>query len=122
TDNLADQTALRHDLVTLLQRGHHLAMLLHPLLLRSDHQEIHDRKDQYQRNELSKGSSAGTTGGLCVGRSSEHSISFRLSDRVNMPDHLTSWRATYLCGRLLARNRVPKADLRVQNRVNRPPR
>ena len=51
-NNLADQPALGHDLITTAQTRNHRLMFFYLLLLRADQQEIHDREDQNERDEL----------------------------------------------------------------------
>ena len=50
--DLADQAAGGHDRVATAQVGNHFLMLLHPLALRPDDQEIHDRKNRHERQDL----------------------------------------------------------------------
>ena len=72
----ADQAAVGDDLVALLERRDHVAVLAQLLLLRTQDQEIHDRKHQQQRDELRE--SGGSAGGGClgVGGGHEHRRSF----------------------------------------------
>ncbi|MEJ1968892.1 MAG: hypothetical protein WDN03_09740 [Rhizomicrobium sp.] len=50
----ADDPAGRHHRVAAAQIVHHLAVLLGALLLRADHQEIHDRENEDQRRDRGK--------------------------------------------------------------------
>src|SRR5579862_3019899 len=60
---LADEAAVGHDDIPAAQAFHHLLMLLHALLLRTQDQEIHDHDDQNKRREIDEHivGAAGTT-------------------------------------------------------------
>src|SRR3546814_5171084 len=67
-------------------------MLLHPLLLRADQQEIEDHENQDERHDLQQGGRASSTGcsRLRVSRCREHGRTFVMrNDWSDRPD----WRA-----------------------------
>jgi hypothetical protein len=81
-DDLADNAAGEDDHVIALQGGQHRLVLLHPLLLRTDQQEVEqdekaDQRSDLQEHRLDPASSGGSGGGLGIGRGSEHGLSGR---------------------------------------------
>ena len=62
-DHCTKSTAVQHDLVANLQLAKHLLDLLLLLLLRTDHEEIHQTEDWNENPQAAKATTLGTGGG-----------------------------------------------------------
>ena len=77
--DLADHTGGQNHDVIALQRGEHVLVSLHPLLLGADHQEVEQGEKADQRRDLEQHglhpAGGGTGGGLGEGGRGEHRLS-----------------------------------------------
>jgi len=77
--HLADQAAIGDHRVARLGALHHRLMGLHPLLLRTDKQEIEDDEDEKERGDLqeeARGAGRGAAARLCMSLGYEHREAF----------------------------------------------